>query len=185
MFQVHGPSSIEATNYKKLFLLTTVKPVFGCWFFTGGGGGGFFPRAQKLVRFPLATQNDHPFLEWTFLANTSIFRLNCLSNSSRWSSFEEMLHLERPASQVQQELVERNEIVGIFLLRSFSMFPSHHFPLRSRERPCFFDSTSLCKAETEGTLRRYYRNEWRTTSFLSFGVSSSQHGKPTPSGHRG
>lgn len=74
----------------------------------------FFPHAQKLVRFLLATQNDGPFPEWIFLTNTFIFRLNCLSDSSRWVGFDETLHLERPKPQVQQELVEREEIVGIF-----------------------------------------------------------------------
>lgn len=80
--------------------------------------------------------------------------------------------------------MERDEIVGFFAsLFLHVSFPS--FSLPSSERPCFFDSTNLSEAEAEGTLRRYYRNEWRAKSLLSFNVSSSRHGKPTPLGLRG
>lgn len=89
-----------------------------------------------------------------------------------------------PSPEFSNNLWRGMKLLGFFALLFLHVsFPS--FPLLSSERPWFFDSTNLSEAKTEGTLRRYYRNEWRAKSFLSFNVSSLQHGKPTPLGHRG
>jgi len=160
-----------------LFFLTAEKLVFVFVLFCS------FPHAQKLVRFFLATQNDGPFPEWMFLANRFIFRLNFLSLLPDECALKKHFIWKGPSPEFSKNLWRRMKLLGFFALLFLHVsFPS--FLLLSSERPCFFDSTNLSEAETEGTLRHYYRNEWRAKSFLSFSVSSSQHGKPTLLGHR-
>lgn len=136
------------------------------------------------VRFFLATQNHGPLPEWTFLANSFIFRLHCLSVPPDECVLKKLCVWKGSSPEFSKNLWRGTKLLGFFAsLFLHVSFPS--FPLLSSERPCFFDSTNLSEAEAEETLRRYYRNEWRAKNLLSFSVSSSQHGKPTPLGLRG
>lgn len=148
------------------------------WFgFFWGGSHLFFvyvSHAQKFTRFFCGG----PFPEWTFVANTFGFGLNWLSKACRWVCTEERLCMDRPKSQDQWAFVKRDEIGGIFFSLLFLHVSLPSFPLLSIERACFFDFTNLSEADTEGTLRRYYHNEWCAKSFLSFSVSSLQYANP-------
>lgn len=136
---VHGPSSREATFYKKLILLTALKLAFG--FFVD-----FFLPTHRIF---LATQNDGLFPEWTFPANTSIFRHNCSSVPPDERALRKRCLWKGPSPEFSKNLQRGTELLGFFAaLFLHASFPS--CPLLSRQRPCFFDSTNLSKAQTEG-----------------------------------
>lgn len=102
---------------------------FCCFFF-------FLPKHRSWLGFYLATQNNGFSPEWTFPANTFIFRHNCSSVPPDERSLRKCCLWKGPSPEFSEDLQRGMELLGFFaVLFLHASFPP--CPLLSKQRPRF------------------------------------------------
>lgn len=104
---------------------------------------------RSWLGFYLATQNDGFFPEWTFPANTFIFRHNCSSVPPNERALRKRCLWKGPSPEFSRNLQRGAELLGFFaVLLLHVSSPSSH--CCQGEDLVFSDSSNLSKAQAEG-----------------------------------